>query len=135
MRDVKNPIVLDPFYTNATGDLLPVYEDILLQNVHDLSPGKLTLVGLDAQHLLKVHLDGVYIDGVRGGQIKAEHARFWIGPNGTNLKLQGTDIEVRSQANQDKPLSCKDAFLPFPSKPVVNPQTQSATDLYPDQPA
>jgi polygalacturonase len=132
MRDVKNPIVLDPFYSNASGDLLPVYEDILLQNVHDVSSGKLTLVGLDAQHLLKTYLDGVYIDGTRAEQVKAEHARFLVGPNGTNIKLAGSDIEVRSQANQDKPISCKDAFVPFPDKPVVNPQTQSATDLYPE---
>jgi polygalacturonase len=133
MRDVKNPIVLDPFYSDASGDRLPVYEDVILQNVHDIGSGKLTLVGFDAQHLLKVNLDGVYIDGVRAGQVKAEHARFLVGPNGTNIKLQGSDIEVRSQANQDKPISCKDAFVPFPDIPVVNPQTQSASDLYPEQ--
>jgi len=133
MREVKNPIVLDPFYTNATGNLVPVYEDILLQNVHDLSPGKLTLTGLDGQHLLKVHLDGVYIDGVRAEQVKAEHVRLLIGRNGTNIRLQGNDIEVRSQTDQDKPASCKDAFVPFPDQPVVNPQTQSAADLYPEQ--
>jgi len=39
----EDPIVLDPFYNHATGNLLPVYEDILLQNVHDLSPESLTL--------------------------------------------------------------------------------------------
>ena len=58
MRDVKNPIILDPFYSKAPGDLVPVYENILLRDIHDVSPGKITLTGTDAHHLLKARLDG-----------------------------------------------------------------------------
>src|SRR5437764_1416143 len=55
MRDVKNPIILDPFYSKAPGDLVPVYENILLREIHDVSSGKITLTGTDADHLLRMH--------------------------------------------------------------------------------
>jgi len=65
MRDVKNPILLSPFYTpGAKGTLVPVFEDIRFQNVHDISSGKVSLLGIDAQHPLAVQFDGVAVDHV-----------------------------------------------------------------------
>ncbi len=39
MRDVANPIVLTSMYTIFPGDKLPVYRDILLKDVHSVTPG------------------------------------------------------------------------------------------------
>lgn len=120
MRDVKNPIVLDPFYSRASGELVPVYQDILLRNVHDLSPGKVTLTGIDAAHLLKVHFDGVYLDGLEPHSLHAEYARFALGPGGINFKLEGDDVEVSGKPAEHHPLECDAAFVPFPEQPVSN---------------
>ena len=39
IRDMKNPLVFTPLYTTFTGNQLPVYRDITLENVHILTPG------------------------------------------------------------------------------------------------
>lgn len=120
MRDVKNPLVMDPFYhgnpgSNAnTGDLIPVFEDITLENVNDSGAGKITLRGFDAGHLLKVRFDGVYLNQPGSRAMNTDHARFTIGPGGTNLPLKGNDVEVTGSAKQGTPISCKDVFVPFP---------------------
>lgn len=114
MRNVKNPIVMDPFYSKSPGDLPPTYEDIVLKDVKDLNAGKVTLEGLDAQHLLKMRLDGVFIDGVREEQIRAQHARFEIGPGGINFKPQGEDVQINTAGKGSHPGSCQRAFVPFP---------------------
>ena len=36
----------------SSADLLPLYRDITLRNVHVLTPGEYILTGLDAQHEL-----------------------------------------------------------------------------------
>lgn len=149
MRNVKNPIVLDPFYTRASGDLIPVYQDILLRNVHDLSPGKVTLTGIDSAHLLKVHFDGVYLDGIQAppqhaqnqnphvlgtpdaDKLHAEHARFFLGPGGINFKLEGDDVEVSGKPADHHPLDCSAAFVPFPEQPAGNLRLQPADALQP----
>ena len=40
IRNVTNPIVLSPRYTNFSGQLIPEYRDIVLRNVHVLTPGE-----------------------------------------------------------------------------------------------
>ena len=54
IRDTKNPLVFTPLYTTFTGDQLPVYRDITLENVHVLTAGSYTFLGLDAEHKLGV---------------------------------------------------------------------------------
>jgi polygalacturonase len=131
IRNAKNPITMDPFYSDAPGERIPVYEDILLKDVHTLTPGKVTLKGFDEQYRLKVRFDGVYIDGVQPAEINAQHARFEVGTTGTNLKLQGDDVEVSGSGKASQARDCTDAFVPFPDGPVIHPQTQSADDLLP----
>lgn len=132
IRNVKNPIVLDPFYTQALGSLVPVYEDILLRNVHDVSPGKTTLLGIDGDHLLKVHLDNVQLDGIRMDDLRAEHARFVLGPGGINFKPAGQDVEVSGNPTKGHPISCDNAFVPFPSEPNNSLRRQPANALLPE---
>src|SRR5207248_9825110 len=80
MRNIKHPILMDPFYSNSPGTLVPVFEDIRLKNVRDESPGRVTLLGHDAQHLLRISLDDVWIEGLRQSDIRAAHTRIATGP-------------------------------------------------------
>jgi polygalacturonase len=134
MRNVKNPIVLDPFYTQASGDLIPVYEDVVLRDVHDVTPGKVTLVGIDSDHLLKVRFDGVYLDGIRTEDLRSEHARFVLGPGGINFKPGGnsSDVEVSGKPAHGHPLSCDSAFVPFPNEPNNSLRHQPTNALLPE---
>lgn len=129
MREVKNPLVMDPFYSNLPGDFVPRYEDITLRNVHDVNAGKIKLIGFDVAHLLKLVLDGVYMDGVRPEDVEARHARVALGPAGTNIDMRGSDVEVQGN-NKQHPLSCKDAFVPFPDRSTATLQRQSANALF-----
>jgi len=74
MRDVTNPIVLTSMYTTHAGTLLPVYRDILLKDVRSLTPGRLTFLGVDAEHKIGVTLDNVMVDGLRAGDVRTENA-------------------------------------------------------------
>ncbi len=133
MRDVKNPILLSPFYTPASGTLIPVYEDIKLQNVHDISPGEVSLLGIDAQHLLAVRLDGVTIDRLAAKDVHIAHTRVAVGPGRVSFGLQGDDVKISESGSPSKtaPLSCQGAFVPFPDGPVVHPQHNSMKDEEP----
>jgi polygalacturonase len=133
MRDVKNPILLSPFYTSAKGALIPVYEDIRLQNVHDISPGKVSLLGMDAQHPLAVRLDGVAVDHVSGKDLHIAHARFAVGPGRVSFGLQGDDVRIAESGHAaESPLSsCQSAFVAFPDGPVIHPQQKSMKDEEP----
>jgi polygalacturonase len=74
MRNVTNPILLTPMYTTFAGNKLPVYRDIRLKDVHSVTAGWLTLLGLDAEHKLGVTLDNVQIDGLRAELTRQENA-------------------------------------------------------------
>lgn len=134
MRDVKNPISISPFYSQAPGTLLPVYQDILLENVHAVSPGAIQLIGIDAQHPLGLHMDGVSVEHQAGKDVRIAHARFSVGPRPVSFNLQGEDVAVtRSGGRKDEiaASSCKDAFVPFPTASTVHPIEKSMSDEEP----
>jgi polygalacturonase len=72
MRDVKNPILLTTTYTLRGGDKLPVYRDIVLRDVRIVTPGKITITGLDDEHKIQARLINVFA----GGEVKQEHAEI-----------------------------------------------------------
>ncbi len=117
IRDTKNPIVLTPMYTTFSGDKLPVYRKITLENVHVLTPGADTFLGLDAQHLLEVTLDNVFADGLDHSEIIASNAKIIVGPRKGNLEPKGDNVTVDTapDAQASTPLACEDKFVPFPS--------------------
>lgn len=134
IRDVKNPITISPFYTSASGTLIPQYQEILFENVHAVSPGDVQLIGIDAQHPLQVRMDGVSMDHFAAREIHSAHARVITGPRGVGFPLQGDDVTVTGsgQVKQSLPQSaCEDVFVPFPSKPVVHPVQKSMQDEEP----
>src|SRR5581483_9039010 len=117
IRETKNPIVLTPMYTTFSGDKLPVYRDITLENVHVLTAGAYTFLGLDPQHMLEVKLDNVFADGLDQSQVIAANAKITLGPHRGNLEPKGNNVtlETTPDAQTGTALACDDKFVPFPS--------------------
>ena len=115
MRDVANPILLTSMYTTFPGTRLPIYRDILLKDVHSVTAGWFTLLGLDAEHKLGVTLDNVTVDGLRPEEVIAENADVRMGRRG-NLALSGKGVSVQGSGEAAAvPISCQDRFPRFPS--------------------
>jgi polygalacturonase len=120
MRKVAHPIVLDSMYTTFAGNKLPVYRDILLQDVHSTTPGYVTLQGVDAGHKLGVTFDNVTVDGLLPADIQAQNAAIAIGPRRGNVIPAGEDVSVMSDAAATAdPLSCESRFVAAPAVPTA----------------
>lgn len=116
IRNVKNPIVMETTYEHVTeGSLIPVFEDILLQNVRVLGGGEISLDGSDSAHPLKIQLDGVEVSGVAPGDLHASHARIVAGPGTVNFAPKGDDVQVSSLRGSRKVPSCDGRFVPMPA--------------------
>ena len=134
MRDVRNPISISPFYAAVSGTLVPVYQDIRLENVQAVSPGMIQLLGIDAQHPLGLHMDGVTVAHTLEKDLRIAHARLSIGPRSVNFSLQGDDVTVAKSIGQGKPPAtahCKEAFVIFPNASTVHPVQKTMNDEEP----
>ena len=93
MRNVPNPIVVTPMYTTFPGKNPPTYRRIALKDVHSLTPGWVTLLGLDAGHKLEATLDNVAVDGIKSDQLKTANAdltgRLGLSPGVAPLSCEG----------------------------------------------
>ena len=116
IRNVRNPLVFTPHYTIFQGNLLPIYRDITLQNVHILTPGTYTFLGLDADRKLGLTLDNVVADDLQESRIIAKDATITIGKERANLEPSGDDVNVvqTPDSRPDAPLACEARFVPFP---------------------
>ncbi len=116
IRNVRNPLFFTPMYTTHGGDLLPVYRNIALTDVHILAPGTLTLEGLDADHKLGLSFDNVFVDGLQPANIRAAFANIAVGPRLGNLLPAGEDVTVTQApgSHPGTPLDCSARFVPFP---------------------
>jgi polygalacturonase len=97
VRDLVNPIILNPRYSSATGGSIPTYDGITIRNFHSLSSSvtpTVTLDGYDASHLTSIVLDNVVVDGVSGSNVKAMDANVTLGPGNVNFKPAGTNVNV-----------------------------------------
>ena len=117
IRDTKNPFVFTPLYTTFTGDQLPVYRDITLENVHVLTAGSYTFLGLDSQHKLGLKLDNVFADDQAHSSMLVKDAEIVIGSKRGNLGPSGDDATVQQTpgSTSGTPLACESRFVPFPS--------------------
>jgi polygalacturonase len=117
IRDTKNPFVFTPLYTTFTGDQLPVYRDITLENVHVLTAGSYTFLGLDSQHKLGLKLDNVFADDQAHSSMLVKDAEIVIGSKRGNLEPSGDDATVQQTPGSapGAPLACESRFVPFPS--------------------
>jgi polygalacturonase len=116
IRDVKNPLVFTPLYTTFGGDQLPLYRDITLQDVHILTAGSYTLLGLDSAHKLGLKLDNVFAENQQQSSWLVKDAEIAIGSRRGNLEPSGEDvaIELSPGSSAGTPLSCESRFVPFP---------------------
>jgi polygalacturonase len=125
IRDTKEPIVMDSFYSKSTGSLIPEFQDIRLKNVHISGGSKMSLVGYDAQHPLKISFDGVVAEGMKPDKIKAAHAEITNGPGEVTLAPKGDDVQLKQAPGKGAEVSkCTDSFVPYPEGPVI-PKLQS----------
>jgi len=116
IRNVPNPLVFTPHYTTFTGDRLPIYKDITLENVHVLTPGAYTFYGLDAEHKLEINLDNVFADDQKDSLFYDKDASITLGPKRGDLAPKGEDVTIdeTSGAAAGEPLYCSARFVPFP---------------------
>ena len=88
IRDIRHPLLLTPFYNANSGTLLPQFSNVLLQNVHFLSP---TLTGLnylisvqgrDASHQTTITFDNVVFDSLSASNVSPapQYTSFTLGP-------------------------------------------------------
>jgi polygalacturonase len=97
LRDVKAPIdVASDYDKAASGLLIPAYEEILFENVHSLTGGRVVIEGHDAAFPVKATFRNVQVDGMPRFDIR--HAQLSPAENFTN----GTGP------------SCEQAFPAFP---------------------
>lgn len=121
IRNVMNPLVFTPHYTNFTGDKLPIYRDIVLENVHVLTPGAFTFLGLDAEHKLGIRLDNVWADDQKNSLFYVKDADIVLGPHVGNLQPKGEDATLAQTpgAVPGQPLNCDARFVPMEEIPTA----------------
>lgn len=121
MRNVKNPLMFTPLYTTLPGNLLPVYRDVHLSNVHIETAGTYTLLGLDAAHKLGLQLDAVFAEDQQHSRFLARDAEIAIGPHKGNLAPQGEDVTVTTLpgAVEGTPMACSQRYVDFPADESV----------------
>ncbi|MGA7343103.1 MAG: pectinesterase family protein [Terracidiphilus sp.] len=121
IRNVGNPLVFTPLYTTFSGNRLPIYKDITLENVHVLTPGAFTFYGLDADHKLEIKLDNVFADDQQHSLFYDKDADITIGGKRGNLEPKGDDVTINQTENSapGEPLDCAARFVPFPATPTA----------------
>jgi polygalacturonase len=118
IRDTKDPIMMDTHYSfrGTATDKMPEFRDILFENVRVLSPGKITLDGMDAGHPLGLTFNGLTLDQASDIKVMAHHAEIRIGPGGSDLRPSGIGVTVKSEAGHATRNTCEGKFVPFPAR-------------------
>ena len=88
MRGVPIPIAISPYYTNQTvepfedpkytGDKIPDYKAIRLENIYSEGPGDVLIAGLNEAHRTEVELENVYINGLTPAQVHLNFADLTV---------------------------------------------------------
>ena len=117
IRNVTNPLVFTPLYTTFSGNQLPIYRDITLADVHVLTAGSYTFLGLDAQHKLGLKLHNVFADDQVHSMWLVKDVEIVIGAKRGNLEPSRDDTTVQQtpDSSPGTPLSCDSRFVPLPS--------------------
>lgn len=121
IRNVPNPLAFTPLYTTFSGDRLPIYRDITLENVHVLTPGSFTFLGLDASHKLEIKLDNVFADDQQHSLFYDNDADITIGQRSGNLEPKGDDVTIEQTPGSaaGESLDCDARFVSFPATPTA----------------
>jgi polygalacturonase len=117
VRNVKNPILLTPKYTTATGNAIPQYTNIKIQNFHAMNPPSgqvVTLEGYDAAHQNSVTLDNVIVDGITAAEVTAQYTTVTLGPGNVNFTPSGTGVTVANNiSGGSTPNPCTGKWVTF----------------------
>ena len=121
IRDTKNPLVFTPLYTTFGGDQLPICRDITLDNIHVVTAGSYTFLGLDAEHKLGLTLQNVFADDQEHSTWLVKDAELTIGSKRGNLEPKGdyATVQQSPDSTAGKPLDCDARFVPFPALPTA----------------
>lgn len=112
MRNVRRPLVFDPFYSATTGQQIPDFRDILVRNVHVLGGGTLTMRGRDTAHALGLWLDNVVFDRAPTGTFS--DAILLMGPGPVGVTPTGTNVVTSMLAAEPaQPRDCANAWTTF----------------------
>jgi polygalacturonase len=115
LRQVRTPIDIDTRYDpSATGRLMPLYADIVLENVRSVTPGKVVLRGYDEQNPVRLAMRRVRIAGEQDWKI--QHASLVRSPDNTDKNAAGDAAAVGAD--------CDKRFPAFPLDPPRNTRPQ-----------
>jgi polygalacturonase len=122
MRNVKSPLVFTPAYSNLGGDLLPIYLDITLSNIHIETAGRYVLQGLDEQRPLRVQFDNVFADNQQNSTFASGDAVIMLGPHLGNLipHASGLTVTQMPDSHAGTPLDCAARYAAFPEITAPN---------------
>jgi polygalacturonase len=115
VRDLSNPILLSPTYSTATGDLIPWYTNITIENFHSLASSvtpTVTIDGHDASHLTTITLNNVIVDGT--AKVNAAYATVTLGPGNVNFTPSGSNVTVKNDiSGTSQPNACAGKWVTF----------------------
>jgi polygalacturonase len=134
IRDMVNPILISPYYSKATGNMIPDYKKIVLEDVRmirsqgsPVAPPVVTLTGFDEDHILDVTLNNVVVEGLEPARIKAAFADVKTGPGPANIPAAGKGVTIANNVTANKPPNpCDGKFGPLPALPPPAPGSAPA---------
>ncbi len=137
LRNLRRPLVFDPFYSSATGSKYPNFNGIKLSGVHSLGSAKyggglMTFAGyaLNGQNNpLTITLDNVVFDGKQptfdtghngGPSTLPANVHFTFGPGPVSFASAiaaspSTDVTVTGTPGTATAVDCSKAFVPLSS--------------------
>lgn len=140
MRNVRQPLVFDPYYSSVNGSLYPRFTGIVLSGFHYLGSAKydgglLTFFGFAKSGLvnpLDIRLDNVVFDGTQPTFAKTSRGnpfdtRFTMGPgpvsfSNSMVTSSANGVSISGSPGNAAPADCGAAFVPLstvvPGSPI-----------------
>ena len=116
-RQIANPILLTPHYSTLTGNSIPQYTNIKIQNFRSMQSSvtpNITLDGWSASVLNSVFLDNVVVDGIASANVAASFTNVTLGPGAVNFTPTGTSVTVtNSVSGTSTPNPCTNKWVTF----------------------
>lgn len=121
LRDIKRPIDIDTHYNpKALGSSIPDYRQIVMQNVHSLSPGQIMLRGFDAQTPLRLQMNQVSVADTSLTTQTLAFAEISVDGKAHSFVDEGKRIELPIA----KESACAGKFADFPAVQKVDTRPQ-----------
>lgn len=131
---LQNPghaFVFDPFYSDATGSLIPYFHDIHMQNVHMLTTdSSSTFVGYDASRVLTMTMDDVVWDAYSSSDFTSAYtsnAAFTLGPGKVNF---ASTLQANASSDTNVRVSNNITNTSVPTYDCTGRYTYLAGELY-----